>query len=397
MDHFTVSNDTRIVKDIVDKEDFLTFQKADFDSVWGDFSSDSLSNNEQVLFEQPRTVSKGEVSLWKELEFIQPIFKSIDNMEAISRMEDSGIENGDSFDNIFNKAIMNTTQLVGSDPMVSSTFELATPQHPFEEELLLPEDPMDDTSDMQSPTPTIHYPSSSEEEDAEGYTTGASINQSSPPPTGYPHSIHSYSQLSADKSINQEVSDDVVVDEPVVPEIIQADTHSQTKDKTLSIQNVSPFKSKGRRRQKKSRVFQVTISENTKVSPKKKTFSNGKAKLYALKALADPEMERARQNAINAKKNRELKKKEKDLISREVTTLKQENGALKRSAAAMRKRASDAEAELRRLQSAIRANHLEDIVKAAGNQNKESDKMSYFSISNNLREYNLKEYNESLW
>ena len=40
MDHFTVSNDnTQIAKDIVDGEDFLTFQKADFDSVWGDFSS----------------------------------------------------------------------------------------------------------------------------------------------------------------------------------------------------------------------------------------------------------------------------------------------------------------------------------------------------------------------
>jgi len=350
----------------VDGEDFLTFQKADFDSVWGDFSSDSLSDNEQVLFEEPSTVTEGEISLWKELESIAPIFKYSDNMETMPRMEDSGIESGDSFDRIFNKGIMsNTTQLVGDDPMVSSTFDLATPQHPFEEDLLLPEDPMEDSSDIQSPTPTIHYPSSSEEEDAEGSTNGASNIQSSPPPTGYPHSIHSYSQLSVEKPSNNDVSEDIVVDEPVVTEISQEDTSSQTKDKALSIQNVSPFKSKGRRRQRKSRVYQVTISEPAKTSPKKKTFSNGKAKLYALKALADPEMERARQNAINAKKNRELKKKERELITREVVTLKQENGALKRSAAAMRKRASDAEAELRRLQAAIRANQLEDIIKAA--------------------------------
>jgi len=71
-----------------------------------------------------------------------------------------------------------------------------------------------------------------------------------------------------------------------------------------------------------------------------------------------------------------LKKRERELIAREVVTLKEENGELKRSAAAMRKRAAEAEAQLRQLQAAIRANQLESIIKASGN------KGSYLNISN---------------
>jgi phage shock protein A len=45
-------------------------------------------------------------------------------------------------------------------------------------------------------------------------------------------------------------------------------------------------------------MFKITISEPSKISPKKRTFANGKSKLYTMKALADPEAEKARQNAI---------------------------------------------------------------------------------------------------
>ena len=72
MANFTV-NDHQIVNDISENEVFLNFQKADFDSVWGDFSSDSLSDSDQVLFEEPVTSTSSEASLWKELEKIQPI------------------------------------------------------------------------------------------------------------------------------------------------------------------------------------------------------------------------------------------------------------------------------------------------------------------------------------
>merc|ERR1719510_1777967 len=249
--------------------------------------------------------------------------------------------------------------------------------------------------DIESPRSTILYPSSPECDGTEDvtYTPKApevSIVQPSPPPTGYPNSIHSYSQLST----GHDVSDDVVVveDEPVTHELVQADTTSEVKDKTFGVQNTSPFKSKGRRRQRKARVFQLTISEAVKNTPKKKTFANGKQKLYALKPLEDPEAEKARQNAINAKKNRDLKKKEKEMIAHEVVTLKKENGTLRKNAAGLKKRALEAEAELRRLRAAISANHLMDVIKASGNKDKDSSKVSYFNI-NNSSDVDL----ESLW
>ena len=80
------------------------------------------------------------------------------------------------------------------------------------------------------------------------------------------------------------------------------------------------------------------------------------------------------------------------MFAKQVVSLKEENMTLKKSAAAMRKRASDAETELRRLQAAIRANQLVDILKAAGNKNKESDKISVYNINDNM-DTDL----ESLW
>merc|ERR1711981_1080304 len=299
-----------------------------------------------------------------------------------------GIENGNKFDRVFNEQIMK------NDPMISSSYdmiELATPQHPFEETLGLPEDAMDD---IESPKSTILYASSPDsdgtEDDAHDTRKTAVVHptvHASPPPTGYPNSIHSYSQLSTENDI----SDDVVVveDEPLTYKVVQADTTPQVKDKSLGVQNTSPFKSKGRRRQRKAKVYNVTISETVKGTPKKKTFANGKQKLYALKKLEDPEAERARQNAINAKKNRDLKKKEKEMIAHEVVSLKKENGTLKRNAAGFRKRALEAEAELRRLRAAINANHLMDVIKSSGNKDKVSPKVSYFNVNNSSLDVDL--------
>lgn len=397
MANFTV-NDHQIVNDISENEVFLNFQKADFDSVWGDFSSDSLSDSDQVLFEEPVTSTSSEASLWKELEKIQPIITyPNNNMEITSRTaQDSIVFGGDSFDRIFNNGLLKNTQ---NDPMVSSSFDLGTPQHPFEEVLSLPEDTIDSENDISSPRSVIYYPSSPDGEEVaeDAVSDHASKAYSSPPPTGYPNSIHSYSQLPVtNNKENIDFSDDVIIEEETV-ESNDASGETQTsdmvKDKTLSIQNLSPFKSRNRRRQRKPRVFRVTLTQApSKISPKKKTFANGKAKLYTQKPLNDPEAEKARQNAINAKKNRELKKKERDMFAKQVVSLKEENITLKKSAAAMRKRASDAEAELRRLQAAIRANQLVDILKAAGNKNKESDKISVYNINDNM-DTDL----ESLW
>merc|ERR1712141_807773 len=274
------------------------------------------------------------------------------------------MERNDKFDRIFNEGLFSHTEYIKNDPMVSSSLELATPQHPFEERLSFPEDTLED---VDSPKSSIYYPSSPDGEEADEAAAEESTNIASPPPTGYPHSIHSYSQVSSAAPMIGDNNAEIIVEDAINENAATPsdDTTSQIKDKTLGIQNSSPFKSKGRRRQRKSRVFKITINESTKVTPKKKTFANGKSKLYALKPLNDPEAEKARQNAINAKKNRDLKKKERDMFAKQVVSLKEENITLKKSAAAMRKRASDAEAELRRLQAAIRANQLVDILKSA--------------------------------
>ena len=154
MANFTV-NDHQIVNEISENEVFLNFQKADFDSVWGDFSSDSLSDSDQVLFEEPVTSTSSEVNLWKELEKIQPIITYPNkNMEITAQK--SAVFGGDSFDRIFNAGLLNNAQ---NDPMVSSSFDLGTPQHPFEEVLSLPEDTIDSENDISSPRSVIYYPS----------------------------------------------------------------------------------------------------------------------------------------------------------------------------------------------------------------------------------------------
>merc|ERR1712203_531703 len=52
---------------------------------------------------------------------------------------------------------------------------------------------------------------------------------------------------------------------------------------------------------------------------------NRKVKLYEQEPFSDPEMERCRQNAINAKINREKKNKEKNKMSQEMAKLRREN------------------------------------------------------------------------
>lgn len=104
-----------------------------------------------------------------------------------------------------------------------------------------------------------------------------------------------------------------------------------------------------------------------KRSKKVVTFLSGKKKLYNSGPFVDPEMEKQRMNAINAKKNRDRKKKEKMSMQNELTKLKTENSGLKRVANKMKSRADTAEAELLRLQEVLKANNLGELLKPKGN------------------------------
>ena len=392
---------------------FLDFEKADFDSVWGEslttgIPSDWLSEEEDILFDTPKAGFDIKSTLQTDNTSLQQAEGH--KIMAISQNQDSGNESGDMLEEIFGINTRPQDELVleqheghesnADDPMLSSSFELATPQHPFEE--ALSSVVVDDSADYNnqnsitsapitySPTSTIYYNSSAEEEEDEEAKENNTDTDSLP--SGYPHSIHSYSQQipTAQQMLDDDLhlSDNDEQDEAEgqcmeVEHISQA--HDIQQQESL---HDSPKRVRNRRRQRKSRVFKVTLTEqkNRLVnSPAKKTFSNGKAKLYATKPLADPKAERARLNALNAKKNRDRKRMEQEAFQNEVVTLRQENGTLKVAAAAMRKRAAEAEAELRRLQAAIRTNQLEDIIKAAGKQQQQRIEKSQHFAKNRAR------------
>lgn len=93
------------------------------------------------------------------------------------------------------------------------------------------------------------------------------------------------------------------------------------------------------------------------------SYNSKKTKLYEMDAFDDPEMERCRQNAINAKINRDRKKQEKNSILSQVNKLKEENASLKSKADRMKRRAMDAETQLKRIQQMLRANNMENVLK----------------------------------
>lgn len=201
------------------------------------------------------------------------------------------------------------------------------------------------------------------------------------PEISYPISIHSYclppkdykpeEALEGDEVHYEDESEDDRQSEPKV------DLNAGGRKRVASISNqgeeVAPRRS---HRQPKRRKFShsetesedetVVKAEPVMKGPKKDTFSNGKRKLYKSGPMQDPEMERARINAINAKRNRDRKKQERQNMEQEMRRLKSENQGLRRTANQMKERASNAEAELRRLRDMLCHSDLQHVLKATG-------------------------------
>jgi len=83
---------------------------------------------------------------------------------------------------------------------------------------------------------------------------------------------------------------------------------------------------------------------------------NRKTKLYEHEPFSDPDMERCRQNAINAKINRDRKNNEKSKMSKEMAKLRRENQDLKKKNLKYRARLTDFESRLQLLETFIRSN-----------------------------------------
>jgi hypothetical protein len=328
-----------------------------------------------VLFETSTDLNE-KAELWQDLEFLQPSVEK-GNMETFTKIADYGNERVNSFDEIFLKGVSHNSDAIRNDPMMSLSFDLATPQHPFEETLDLMEDNVTDIANNYSSESTVYYPSSSDDEHAEDGSlnaiTSTKENTNDIIPHGYPSSIHSYSQCTQETANQNTSSDDEEVQMDIA--ILKTDSTMREISQNINTRYRSPSKMRNKRRQEKATVIKITQSElkqdtnsckKAKNAPQIKKFSNGKVKLYAVKHFADPTKERARQNAVNAKINRERKKKEREMVYSEVASLRQENGTLKRFAAASKKRAAAAESELQRLRAIIRENQLEHIIKASG-------------------------------
>jgi len=98
------------------------------------------------------------------------------------------------------------------------------------------------------------------------------------------------------------------------------------------------------------------------------TNCNRKVKMYEMDPFEDPEMEKCRQNAINAKMNRDKKKTEKNSMQKEMSKLRRENEDLKKKNRRYREKLTSFEARLQIMESIIQSNRLDGLLKASGNE-----------------------------
>jgi len=118
----------------------------------------------------------------------------------------------------------------------------------------------------------------------------------------------------------------------------------------------------------KSSTNKTKKSINSNSNTSSKSSGNRKTKLYEHEPFSDPEMERCRQNAINAKINRDRKNKEKTQMNKEMAKLKRENQDLKKKNQRYRTRLTDFESRLQLLETFIRSNpRMDQMLKASGN------------------------------
>ena len=85
------------------------------------------------------------------------------------------------------------------------------------------------------------------------------------------------------------------------------------------------------------------------------TSSSRKRKLYEMGPLDNPEEERCRLNALNAKKNREKKKRQLTEAAMEIERLREENSELRSEAELVRDELEQARLELATLRAQLKA------------------------------------------
>ncbi len=107
------------------------------------------------------------------------------------------------------------------------------------------------------------------------------------------------------------------------------------------VETVRPRRSRLSARQISKRLTQDDDHKD-KEDPVNAPRTGKKLKLYQQKTFSDPDQERARRNAINAKKNRDRKKKEKEALQMQINLLRREVQELRKERNAFAKEAKTA-------------------------------------------------------
>jgi len=157
--------------------------------------------------------------------------------------------------------------------------------------------------------------------------------------------------------------ENLMADEPVIEDSVSVGNHSSDSDNCFIKKNTSkPVKSKSNPAIKvhsyavapRTKRLQSMLRKGDHKSSRSKR-SMPKKKLYELqRPLDNPQAERCRLNAINAKKNRDRKKRELEAASSEIERLRRENAELKAEAENAREEREEAFAELEMMKSELK-------------------------------------------
>lgn len=163
-------------------------------------------------------------------------------------------------------------------------------------------------------------------------------------------SIHSYSQ-------------------PIENEPVKEDLKPETVEKPKVLRKIQTGRVTKRQRKPVKRFDDSSDESDEEFEPKRVRQNSGntsrKTKLYEMPAFADPEMETKRQNAINAKMNRDRKKSEKNQLQSQMNKLKKENESLKSKNKKYRSRLSSLEQRLEILEAVINTHGLGSTLKSS--------------------------------
>lgn len=123
---------------------------------------------------------------------------------------------------------------------------------------------------------------------------------------------------------------------------------------------ISPVVKKSHKKHRRGRKRKTEIDISEKVT----TYTSKKTKLYQQGPSRDPETEKCRLNAINAKRNRDRLKQERVGMKNEIVKLAKENESLRKKTSSFQNRASVAENQLSSLLSLLKANNMEHIIRS---------------------------------